>query len=71
MSNWSRNPFFWAAVVAAAHVGASLITDAGDSWAEFFAWIVFLVALNTPLLFVSPDSNRFCAGWPNRGRKTD
>ena len=71
MSNWSRNPFFWASVAAGAVVGASLITDADGSWAEFFAWAPFLVVLNTPLLFVPSDSNRFCAGWLARGRKTD
>lgn len=71
MKSWSRNPFFWAAVVAGAAIGASLITDAGDSWTEFFTWVGFLVALNTPLLFVPSDSNRFCAGWLARGRKTD
>ena len=71
MSNWSRNPFFWAAVVAAALVGASLISDSDDSWAEFFAWTVFLVALNTPLLFVPSGSNHFCAGWLARGHKKD
>ena len=69
MSNWSRSPFFWAAIVAAAAIGASLITDAGDSWTEFFAWIGFLVALNVPVLFLPADSNRFCAAWPRRTRK--
>ena len=71
MSNWSRNPFFWATVVAAAAVGASLITDAGDSWTEFFAWIGFLVALNVPVLFLPTDSNHSCTGWLTRGRKSD
>jgi hypothetical protein len=71
LRNWSRNPFFWAFVVAAALVGASLISDSEDSWAEFFGWTVFLVALNTPLLFAPSDSNRFCAGWLSRGRKTE
>jgi len=68
MSNWSRNPFFWAAVVAAAAIGASLITDAGDSWTEFFAWVGFLVALNVPVLFLPSDANRACAGWLTRKR---
>ena len=69
MSNWSRNPFFWASVVAGAAIGASLITDAGDSWTEFFAWIGFLVAINTPVLFMSSDSNRPCAGWLARRKR--
>jgi hypothetical protein len=71
LKSWSRNPFFWGLVVAAALIGATVISDSDDSWAEFFAWAAFLVALNTPLLFVPSDSNRFCAGWLSRGRKTE
>lgn len=71
MKSWSRTPFFWAVVVAAALVGASLISYPDDSWAEFFAWMIFLVALNSPLLLMPSDSNRFCAGWLTRGRKTE
>ena len=71
MGNWSRNPFFWATVVAGALIGASLISDSEDSWAEFFGWTVFLVALNTPLLFMPSDWNRSCAGRLARGHKKD
>ena len=70
MKSLSRNLFFWAAVVAAAVVGASLISDSDDSWAEFVAWALFFSSINLPLLF-APYGNRPCTAWLARGHKKD
>ena len=57
------------AILGAALGASALITDAGDSWAEFFAWAIFLVAINVPFLLTSADSQRKCAAWLNGARR--
>lgn len=57
------------AILVAALGASALITEADDSWAEFFGWVIFLVAINVPFLLTSANSERGCTAWLNGARR--
>ena len=69
MNNFLNRLLAACAIFAAALVGSALITDEGDSWAEFFSWAVFLVAINTPFLLYPSRPAMGCTNWLTWARR--
>jgi hypothetical protein len=52
-----------AVVAAAAAAGVMMLFSAETGWLKFVAWSVFFLALQSPTLMFTRDSDRACTAW--------